>query len=63
MEGEEGQANSGWCGAWGRMEDSGKWRMKKVDKIEEENKKSGGKDGGEIEKKGKDEETLGDGHG
>lgn len=35
---EEGQANSGWCRAWGRMEDSGKWRMKKVDKIKEENK-------------------------
>lgn len=38
MEDEEGQANSEWCGAWGRMEDSGKWRIKKVDKIEEENK-------------------------
>lgn len=36
--GEEGQANSGWCGAWGRMEDTGKGRMKKVDKTEEENK-------------------------
>lgn len=32
--GEEGQANSG----WGRMEDTGKWRMKKGDKMEEENK-------------------------
>lgn len=38
VEGEEGQANSGWCGAQGRVEDGGKWRMKKVDKIKEKNK-------------------------
>lgn len=38
MEGEEGQAKSWWCGAWRRIEDSGKWRMKKVGKMEEENK-------------------------
>lgn len=38
MEVEEGQANSGWCRAQGRVKDSGKWRMKKVDKIKEENK-------------------------